>query len=71
MQVFHQAERRRRVACERRAEAVFGALLLGEERSWDMFARNQDSIFKDAFEKVSIGYYTVSAFIEARLIFGV
>lgn len=57
MQVFHQLEQRRLVACERRAEVALRTLLLGEERSLGVFARNQDSIFEDAFEKVSIVCY--------------
>lgn len=52
-QVFHTAEGVRQEGCEARQEALLRGLLLGEERSWELFAREQGRLFENALEQVS------------------
>lgn len=51
-QVFHTVERERQGGCETRQESLLRGLLLGEERSWELFAREQGRLFENALEKV-------------------
>lgn len=55
-QVFHAVEKERREICQARREPFLRGLLLGVERSWELFAREQGGIFADKMEKVSVKY---------------
>lgn len=52
LQVFHAAEGDRQASCKARQEALVRGLLLCQERSRELFAREQGGLFEGALDEV-------------------